>query len=167
MRFITVGGLSIETAVDRIDRLADGRKLVIDYKTGDPSTIKASAWFGDRPDEPQLPLYATHAQGDVAAVVFARVRRGQCSWEGRARDGDIIPPIKSFKESPEACEHSDWPALLEEWRSILENLALAFRSGDARVDPKHNPSTCNYCDIGPLCRIQELSLKQMEEEEKD
>ncbi len=167
MRFITVGGLSIKTAVDRIDRLADGCKLVIDYKTGDPSTIKAGAWFGDRPDEPQLPLYATHAQGDVAAVVFARVRRGQCSWEGRARDGDIIPPIKSFKESPEACEHGDWQALLEEWRSILENLALAFLSGDARIDPKHNPSTCNYCDIGPLCRIQELSLKQTEEEEKD
>ena len=167
MRLITVGGLSIKTAVDRIDRLADGRKLVIDYKTGDPSTIKAGAWFGERPDEPQLPLYATHAQGDVAAVVFARVRRGQCGWEGRAQDSDIIPPIKSFKESPEACEHSDWQALLEEWRSILENLALAFRSGDARVDPKHHPSTCSYCDIGPLCRIQELSLKQTEEEEKD
>jgi hypothetical protein len=33
---------------------------VIDYKTGE---AKVAAWLGDRPDEPQLPMYALGRQG--------------------------------------------------------------------------------------------------------
>jgi ATP-dependent helicase/nuclease subunit B len=40
--------------IDRIDRLADGSLVVLDYKTGQ---VKPAAWFGERPEEPQLPLY--------------------------------------------------------------------------------------------------------------
>lgn len=152
-RSIVVGGLEIQATVDRIDRLLDGRKVVIDYKTGDPKKVRVGAWFSERPDEPQLPLYAVHAEGDIAAVLFSLVRRGQHRWEGLAREGDIISTIKSFEESAEASKCGGWQGLLANWRGVLEDLALAFRAGDARVDPKHNPRTCRECDLGPLCRI--------------
>ncbi len=164
-RWVAVGGLKIKTTVDRNDRLPDGRKVVIDYKTGDPQKVKASAWFGERPDEPQLPLYAITAEGDIAACLFSLVRRGQCRWEGLAREGDIVPTIRAFGESLEAGAYGDWQGLLTNWRTVLEKLALAFRAGEARVDPKHNPTTCRYCDLSPLCRIHELKQAQGEEEQ--
>ncbi len=67
---------------DRSTRLADGSRMVIDYKTGIP---KLSQWFGDRPDEPQLPLYAL-AESDVAAVAFAQIRKGDARFPGIAAE---------------------------------------------------------------------------------
>jgi probable DNA repair protein len=159
-RSIAVGGLKIKVTVDRIDRLLDGRKVVIDYKTGDPKRVTVSAWFSERPDDPQLPLYAAYAEGDIAAVLFSLIRRGQHGWEGLAGEDDIIPTIKSFRENTETEVGGDWQALFENWRVVLEGLALAFRTGDPRVDPRYPPTTCRYCDLGPLCRIQGSSSMQ-------
>ena len=41
--------------VDRLDRLPGGGYAIIDYKTG---AVSPAQWEGDRPDAPQLPLYA-------------------------------------------------------------------------------------------------------------
>jgi hypothetical protein len=32
------------------------------------------------------------------------------------------------------------------------------------VDPKRQPHTCMYCDLGPLCRIRERSADIVDEE---
>ena len=37
-----------------MDRLADGARVLIDYKTG----VATADWRGERPDNPQLPIYA-------------------------------------------------------------------------------------------------------------
>ncbi|MEK6398779.1 MAG: hypothetical protein V4734_11890, partial [Terriglobus sp.] len=54
-----IGPLHMNIRVDRIDRIpmADGSEasLLIDYKTGG---AERKDWFGERPDAPQLPLYA-------------------------------------------------------------------------------------------------------------
>ena len=46
------------------------------YKTGarDPSV---DTMRGERPDEPQLPLYLVASQPDATAVVFAQVKNGK------------------------------------------------------------------------------------------
>ena len=41
------------------------------------------------------------------------------------------------------------------WEANLKTLARNYRKGDARVDP-HKANTCMYCDLGTLCRINEL-----------
>ncbi len=43
--------------IDRIDEMPDGSLAVIDYKTS-ASVPSPSSWLGDRPSDPQLPLYA-------------------------------------------------------------------------------------------------------------
>src|SRR5580698_5055980 len=73
-RLLTIGGLQIKPRADRVDALPDGREIILDYKTGQ---LKASAWAGDRPDEPQLPLYCATSEKPVAGAAFAVIRIGE------------------------------------------------------------------------------------------
>ena len=75
----TIAGLALTTYADRIDRLADGRLVIVDYKTGTP---KVADWFTDRIAEPQLPLYSIAVDQAVAAVVFGQVRKGEGKISG-------------------------------------------------------------------------------------
>ena len=65
--FCSIEGLMIQTRMDRVDQLPDGSLIVIDYKTG---KVALASWMDERPDEPQLPLYAVTAEGNITAVVF-------------------------------------------------------------------------------------------------
>ena len=95
---VSFGGLTVSAIVDRLDELADGTRAVIDYKTGSP---RLSQWFGARPDEPQLPLYSA-ARERVAAVLFARVRRGDMKFIGAAQHDGIVPDVAAFDATREA-----------------------------------------------------------------
>lgn len=151
-RTASFGGVTVTIKPDRIDALEDGGRMVIDYKTGKP---KLGQWFGDRPDEPQLPLYSL-AQQNTTAVAFAQIRKDDTCFLGIAHAAGIAPNVKPLAEAREASAFGSWPALLAEWRRVLDALGEAFRAGDARVAPKNTIRTCEYCDLGPLCRVQEL-----------
>jgi ATP-dependent helicase/nuclease subunit B len=146
------GGLTIRIVPDRVDELEGGARAVIDYKTGIP---KLSQWFGDRPDEPQIPLYAL-AQDNVVAAAFAQIRKDDARFLGIAAEAGLAPNVKAVADTKEAAALGSWGALLAEWRRVIETLGVAFRTGDARVAPKDGTKTCKHCDVGPLCRIREL-----------
>ena len=78
---------------DRIDRLADGRQVIIDYKTG--ASIDTKNWAAQRITEPQLPIYAALVNDEVAAVVFASAARqtGLCR---RGDEKDILPGVQGI-----------------------------------------------------------------------
>lgn len=150
---ISMGGLEIRTQVDRIDRLSDGRTIVIDYKTGKASP---DDWVGERPADPQLPLYATEAGEDISAVLFAKLSTGEMRFVGFSREADIVPGVQSFSQTRYSQKYTSWEALFEAWRDVLERLGEAFQSGDAQVDPRAYPATCRHCWLGTFCRVNEL-----------
>ncbi len=145
------GGLTIRIVPDRVDEIEDGACVVIDYKTGTP---KINQWFGDRPDEPQLPIYAL-SQNNVAAVAFAQLRKDDARFLGIAAEAGLAPGVEPLTGTKEAAALGSWNGLLAEWRRVIEALGEAFRAGDARVAPKEGARTCEHCDVGPLCRIRE------------
>lgn len=151
-RSMAIGGLKLNARLDRVDETADGRRIVIDYKTGKPS---ATAMLGERPDEPQLPLYLLTAEAGAAAVAFAQVRAGDMKYVGLARDADLLPGIKAWTESRHRGLHPAWPDVVAAWQSGLERIAGEFAAGAAAANPKVPAQTCRLCDQQPFCRIRE------------
>ena len=154
-----LSGVRVKLFVDRIDELEDGARVVIDYKTGQ---VRPSGWFGERPNDPQLPLYgvastAGSAGRPLAAVAFAQIRADRAGFSGVARDSGILPGLPASRPPPLAQAAANWPAVLDDWAGVLERLAAAFHAGRAEVDPRNGLNTCrqDYCELAPLCRIRE------------
>jgi hypothetical protein len=147
-RALAIGPLSLSGRLDRVDRLADGSTVIIDYKTGAKGGVRS--WLGPRPDEPQLPLYLVASEPDARAVAFARVRTGEKEFVALAADEGMLPNARVDWRQ----EHSDWPALVRAWSEELTRLALDFASGVALVAPKR-ADTCRYCGVAALCRLNE------------
>lgn len=161
-----VAGVEFSARLDRVDELADGRRVVIDYKSGQAGV---NAWGGARPREPQLPLYAVTCSEPPAALAFARLRRGKgFGFEGLAAAAEILPGIPAFERDKRANRLSvstvpdgatpGWRELLTHWRRVLENLADEFRRGVATVTPQ--PGACDWCEQQPLCRIHEVNAQR-------
>ena len=155
---IALGGLVVEGRMDRVDELEDGTRVILDYKSGKTS-IKS--WEGERPDEPQLPLYAIdmRQRQPVAAVLFAQLRTGDLGFNGLASRIGIAPKLKPVGDT-----EAEWQTQLDTWRTTLTTLAEAYRAGDARVDPKEFPRTCEHCGLQALCRVHERHPEIVEEE---
>jgi len=149
-----INGLQLRLRVDRIDQV-DGGRLILDYKTGN---VSPAMWSGERPDDPQLPLYAIHGQvEDLRGVLFAQVRAGETSLIGRAQDAKKtiqrdLPSQSGLVKNPLNEE------TLSEWTEALRSLADQFLAGDAAVEPKAYPNTCRYCPLPALCRVAETFI---------
>jgi ATP-dependent helicase/nuclease subunit B len=141
--------LTIRLRVDRIDELADGGKVIIDYKTG---VSKVGDWVGERPAKPQLLLYGSVLEEPPAALAFAQLRSADSKFVGMGT-AEGIPGVqtnleKVFKDAPEPVE---WEAVNLQWQTRLASLAEEFIGGVARVDPQ--VGACRWCGMQSLCRI--------------
>jgi probable DNA repair protein len=159
---VTICGFSLTTYADRIDRLADGRLVIIDYKTGTP-VLKD--WFTERLAEPQLPLYAISLNEPLAAVLFGRVRKGEARFIGVADDDGIVPGLRALEnESRQTGEYASIEELLPQWRARLEALGNEVKSGYAAVAPASINQSCRYCDFSSICRINERGRLEADNE---
>jgi probable DNA repair protein len=151
---LTVGGLRISMRIDRVDRLsADGRPVLIDYKTG---KTEPKDWFGERPAEPQLPLYSLAlGNEDVAGLLYGSLKPGSIGYVGVTDEDGIIIDAKGVRSHEQlTCrDGEDWEAQRMFWKDALERLARDFRAGCATVDPLDPPASCRYCGLETLCRI--------------
>jgi probable DNA repair protein len=165
-RDLAIAGLALRLRLDRVDRLADGSFLVIDYKTGD---VSQKLWEMPRPDDVQLPVYAGFALNrdtePLGGLLFAKVRAGDRCFAGRMFDAksQLLPDAGArvdLVKKPLGIEE------LATWRDYIEKLAQDFLSGRADVDPREYPSTCERCGLQTICRVHEIQgqLEQDSEE---
>jgi len=133
--------IKLQLRVDRVDELADGCCVIIDYKTG---VVSKNDWETDNPNDPQLPLYAVTSEQRIAAIAFGSLKRGKLGFVGQANADDILPGIKQDVDLL-------WQDKLDRWEQVLIQLANDFRKGKAIVEP--TVTACRFCDLQTLCRI--------------
>ncbi len=154
LKDVTIGPLQLHLQADRIDRLYDGTHLLIDYKTGQ---VSAAAWQGERPDEPQLPLYAVYGNVEnVSGLLFAQIRTQDSKFIGRIQDARS-QLFADLKDSSPLVKYPYENSMHDQWQSALAALAEEFAQGLARITPTHGEKTCEHCPLPSLCRIHEIN----------
>lgn len=171
---LDLGGWGLHGAVDRVDRSADGRALVIDYK------LAAQVTPRDKFEEKaklQLPLYllavAAHWGATPVGALYHPLR-GTTSRRPRgvvssAAAGELAGYGLYANDvvEPEALEE-----LLAESRRRAGEIVARMRSGEIRRDPGprqglRGHDTCpTYCTFAPICR-RDRSPRFEEEQEED
>lgn len=157
-RIAKIGPLTLELRADRIDE-TQGGLLILDYKTGAASP---SDWKSDRPDAPQLPLYAVLSEDadELGGLAFALLRAGdELALKGFAGNPGVL-------DKPAKMEWATLPDQLEDWYRILADLASSFAHNDPIADPKKYPQTCQRCGQRMLCRLDPATLTHTEDEDE-
>ncbi len=154
---VEIEKIRVRMFVDRIDQLADGRRVIIDYKTG--AAIDTRNWASPRITEPQLPIYAAIAAREpVAAVVFAKVLADKPGFSGIAEEANLLPGVRGLgdpKEKRFDPEHfPNWPAVITHWHDSLHAIAREVRDGVAGVMVADEAALA-YCPVLPLLRLAE------------
>lgn len=160
-----IGGLSITLRPDRIDDLASGGELLIDYKLG--ATHRQRDWFDawpGRPRRPQLPLYALAHADRLRALAYVVLAPGAVEYRGWSDGTDVGAGVVAYPRGMriDLGDPTDWDSLLHHWRFTLTRLAEHYVAGDASVDPL--PQECATCHLSTLCRIHELAMIEREGE---
>jgi ATP-dependent helicase/nuclease subunit B len=148
--YVRMGKLGVKVRMDRIDQLADGSFLVIDYKTG---KTDYQHWLRHPLREPQLPLYCVFGLHDamISGIAFAELSDHDVRFNGIS-DTPLniagVRPVHKIKHST----MQEWNQLRAYWAEQLLILADNFCQGVRDVAPIE-PSVCQSCDLKALCRI--------------
>lgn len=105
-------GVRLGLRVDRVDRLADGSLLVIDYKTG---AEKALLDRDGNLRDLQLVVYTLALPEPIGGVALINLDSSKISFKGAGAD-------------------DDWPERLLSWRKDAEQAIQGIARGDAQVN---------------------------------
>jgi RecB family exonuclease len=137
-------GVDFRVRIDRSDRLLAGGRALIDYKTGSP----VPDWRGDRPDNPQLPIYALLSPESLTAVAYGRVNAAEVCFVFESERPGIFRPGARATSMEDAASLA---ALMQIWSGRIERLATDFARGRAAVAP--TATACRLCQLQGLCRV--------------
>jgi ATP-dependent helicase/DNAse subunit B len=168
------GGWGLHGAIDRIDRAADGRAFVHDYKLA--SSVTPANKFEEKA-KLQLPLYLLAAQTHWGAEPVGGVYhplRGTSNRRPRgvvakssAADLAGYDPVRGDIVDDDALE-----ALMEETRERGGAIVSRIRAGDIRRDPgpraplKGHDQCPTWCSFAPICR-RDRAPSYVEREENE
>lgn len=150
---LSLGELSISLIMDRLD-IVENETLVIDYKTG---SVKSDVWLGDRPEDPQLPLYILASNPQPQGCAFASLKGNEQKFIGISNN-HIIKGIKVA---------DNWDLQLQNWQQSIDNLAQEFIKGKALLH-SYNTAQFNFqAELIPLNRWHEQQdIKRLIEAKK-
>jgi probable DNA repair protein len=133
-------GVELDLRVDRIDRLADGTLLIIDYKTGAAKTLLTKD--GD-PKELQLVVYASAIDAEIGGLVLINIDSRGIVYRGAGGsvEWDRLPPEL-------------WPARLGGWKKIVDDALAQLAAGDVRLNTAQTALESRPLNV--LSRVEEI-----------
>jgi ATP-dependent helicase/nuclease subunit B len=138
-----VAGVKLHGRVDRIDRLADGRLAIIDYKTGQAPAKKAVA----EGFALQLGLLSLIARAGGFGDVQGEVGRHEY-WSLAKKNGRL-----GYRQSPDGDEGPD--VFIERAYAQFAAAASDYLLGTREFEAKLNPAYAPYEDFDQLMRLEE------------
>ncbi|WP_354695526.1 PD-(D/E)XK nuclease family protein [Elongatibacter sediminis] len=154
------GGAGLRTRLDRVDRLDDGRLLIIDYKSG---AVDSKRWADERLGEPQLPLYAVLLEraepngSGVGGLALASVRAGACTFSGVVDDaaaaGAGLAPMGQGR-SLLVTRFGDWDTLRAHLESGITGLLDEIVAGRAE-NCLYDERAIGWAGLEPVLRHAE------------
>lgn len=137
-----LAGMDLKVRIDRMDKVGDS-KWVIDYKSNLFGTLP---WSEERPQEPQLLLYALLDEA-IQTLVFLELKAGNITCEGFSADALELRGIRRIKSE------ETWSQHRQRWHDILSQLIVEFKEGHCVPKPIRK-ATCQQCDFQNLCRMK-------------
>jgi probable DNA repair protein len=148
-----VGDLALKLAIDRIDELASGQRVVFDYKSGTSLPKPEKDWQTRALRHPQLLVYASvlSAEGRAPdALAWVHLHASEVGVQGLAGEEVNLPGVTVWSDLKWA--QQDWPAQLEQWDRRICELARQFAQGLSENRFWHKDDL-KHCHIKPLLRL--------------
>ena len=152
----SAGSLQLKMRVDRVDELADGRLVIVDYKTSATAKTLLSSWVRTRPIDLQLPIYAAQVmeQGaEVGGLALGWLNRRSPGFIGYGDMGLGVEGIVC-RDAKNQDELPPWSQQIQQWQQAVAQLAEELCSGYAAQETTH-PDDLRYCDARPFLRLNE------------
>ena len=148
--------LRLSMRLDRLDQLADGSVVVLDYKTSLNRRNPLDDWLRARPIELQLPLYAGQLQMEGeqvsgAALAWLNTRAPGVTGYAQQPLGDVMTPESASKKYA----LPDWETQVQQWQQSISALAAEFCAGYA-ANQLWNEQDLMFCDVLPMLRLNEV-----------
>jgi hypothetical protein len=151
----------LEGKIDRLDRAADNRTLVVEYKYRKADGESQNDFFDEiiSGDQPQLPLYWLVARDvmDLRPVALMQIYlRSEVTRILKLPEAPVFPGEDDKNTEVRAVDIAGIEQMLANARNKLRDKALALASGDLTAKPRDftrcGPGACDYAD---LCRFRE------------
>jgi RecB family exonuclease len=157
---LDLGGWGLHGAIDRVDRSADGRAIVLDYKLSSAVTPRAA--FEERA-KLQLPLYLLAVGEHWGAEPVGGLYHPLKGTSGRRPRGVVEAEAATELGGYDLYSRDVVPAeelaeLLEDSRTRAGEIVSRIRTGDIRRDPGprqglRGHDVCPaWCTFAPICR---------------
>lgn len=171
---LDLGGWGLHGAIDRVDRAADGRAVVLDYKLSGAVTPRDK--FEERA-KLQLPLYLLAAAEHWGATPVGGLYHPLRGTSVRRPRGVVLEEAAGDLGGyglydNDVVDGQGLEELLEDSRRRAGEIVARMRAGDIRRDPGPRPGlrghdVCPlFCDFAPICR-RDRAPRQAEEEEAE
>jgi ATP-dependent helicase/DNAse subunit B len=157
---LDLGGWGLHGAVDRVDRAADGRAVVIDYKLAGQVTPREK--FEERA-KLQLPLYllavAEHWGAQPVGALYHPLRGTSTRRPRGVVSSEVTEALAGYNlYSGDVVDPEGLEELLEDSRRRAAAIVARMRGGEIRRDPGPRPGlrghdVCPpYCTFASICR---------------
>jgi RecB family exonuclease len=157
---LDLGGWGLHGAIDRVDRSADGRAIVLDYKLSSAVTPRAA--FEERA-KLQLPLYllavAEHWGAEPVGGLYHPLKGTSGRRPRGVVEAEAAGELDGYGLYPrDVVPAEELTELLEDSRARAGEIVGRIRSGDIRRDPGprqglRGHDVCPaWCTFAPICR---------------